>query len=404
MTGLFGSVDADSEGRDIVKQQGIGSSNVDSVLFVDDAQDLLHGFQVMFQCSYEVTVAAGGVEGLAAIENHGAYSVVIADMRMPGMNGAEFLAQVRQKTPDSTRMLLTGNGDLASAIEAVNAGHIYSYLSKPCDKTSLTGAIEAGVKENRLLVAERELLEKTLMGNIKVLTEVLGATSPVIFGKSMRIARSVKHMAERLAPPSPWQWEAAASLSQLGCVTLPPDLIDQAYVGAKLSAEDQALYDTHPMVTSQLLAHIPRMEPVAWMIRQQVVAHKAVELSRFADDPALVRGAKVLRLATTFDAYRMRTLTDEEALSRICSREEEFGSELTGLLAKIEAEKAGMELRRVAVTMLETGMILRQEIRGKNGLLKVAKGQEITSALRIQLYNLVRAGVVQGHVLALVPV
>jgi CheY-like chemotaxis protein len=377
---------------------------MESVLFVDDSPDLLRGFHAMFERSYEVDVASTGAEGLAALDRHGPYSVVIADMRMPGMNGAEFLAQVRQKAPDSTRMLLTGNADLASTIEAVNAGHIFSYLSKPCEITEMTQAIEAGIKENRALVTERELLEKTLMGSIKVLTEILAATSPTIFGKSMRITRCVKHMAARLAPPSSWQWEAAASLSQLGCVTLPPDLVEQAFVGARLSPEEQTLYDSHPVVASDLLAHIPRMEPIAWMIRRQSSSVTEPDTSEFAASPLFALGAKVLRLATMFDAYRMRTLTDEEAISRLRSRDKEFESDLVDLLAEIEAEKAGMELRRVPVTMLEIGMILGQEIRGKNGLLKVAKGQEITSALRIQLYNLVRAGVVKGHVLALVPV
>lgn len=378
----------------------------ESVLFVDDAPDLLRGLQAMFRGSYDVETVTGGDAGLAAIQKHGAYAVVVSDMRMPGMNGAEFLAQVRAVTPDSTRILLTGHSDVASAIDAVNGGQIFRYLTKPCEKEALAEAIAAGVKENQLLRNERELLEKTLLGSIQLLTDVLGATNPAIFGKSMRITRCVKHIAARLGYAYAWQLEAAAALSQLGCITFPQDLIEQAYVGTKLSPEDQALYDTHPRLTRELLQHIPRMEPIAWMIAQQMVKELPLKAPGMAEPAAsaIALGAKILKMVTVFDAYRMRTLTDEEAISRLRSREEEFARHLVDLLAEVEAAKAGMELRRVAIARLDIGMILAEEIWGRNGTLKVAKGQEVTSALRIQLYTLCHAGVVGGQVLALVPV
>ena len=125
----------------------------DRILFVDDEKGVLDGYERLLHKEFYVSVASSGQEGLAAIEEHGPFSVVISDMRMPGMNGAEFLSQVKQRAPDTIRMLLTGYTDLKAAIDAVNEGNIFRFLTKPSSKevqviqptrrmTSLTGEIE----------------------------------------------------------------------------------------------------------------------------------------------------------------------------------------------------------------------------------------------------------------------
>ena len=238
----------------------------DKILFVDDEPAVLDGYQRMLHREFEVDTAEGGEQGLAAIHERGPYSVVVSDMRMPGMNGAQFLSQVRHSAPDTVRMLLTGFADVDAAVEAVNQGNIFRFLTKPCKKDVIAKAITAGLLQYRLVAAEKELLENTLMGSIKVLTDVLSAVSPEAFGRSMRITRCVRHMVGKFGLPSPWRFEAAAMLSQLGCLTLGPEVMQAAYAGTELSPEDQARFVGHPQVARDLLASIPRLEPIAWMI------------------------------------------------------------------------------------------------------------------------------------------
>jgi len=130
------------------------------VLFVDDEPLVLDGYKRMLHTEFMVSTAVGGEKGLNAIQDNGPYAVVISDMRMPGMNGAQFLAQVREKTPDTVRMLLTGYSDVAAAIDAVNEGHIFRYLTKPCEKQVLVAAINIGIVQYHSVIAERELLQK----------------------------------------------------------------------------------------------------------------------------------------------------------------------------------------------------------------------------------------------------
>jgi FixJ family two-component response regulator len=378
----------------------------DRILFVDDEPAVLDGYKRMLHREFEVETAEGAEPGLAAIRDHGPYSVVISDMRMPGMNGTQFLARLRQEVPDTVRMLLTGYTDLNAAIDAVNEGNIFRFLTKPCEKDVLAKAITTGLVQYRLVTAEKELLENTLMGSIKVLTDVLSAACPEAFGRSLRIARCVRHLVNKFRLPYPWRFEAAAMLSQLGCVTVDPEIIQRAYVGDRLSPEDQARFAAHPRVARDLLVNIPRLEPIAWMISQQFIegALPSVPDVPAPSAEAIVFGAKMLKLAVAFDSLRMKGVSDEDAIATLRDRRQEYGAELVEALTGIKPESGGTELRRVPSSKLVTGMILQQEIRTKAGMLVVAKGQEVTHALQIKLENFSRAGTIDKEIMALVPV
>jgi DNA-binding NtrC family response regulator len=96
-----------------------------TALFVDDEIPILEGYRRILHREFDVCGANSGEDGLEVLRTTGPFAVVISDMRMPGMNGAEFLAKVRERAPDTARMLLTGYADLEAAIDAVNKGNIF---------------------------------------------------------------------------------------------------------------------------------------------------------------------------------------------------------------------------------------------------------------------------------------
>ncbi|MFY9854046.1 MAG: HD domain-containing phosphohydrolase [Terracidiphilus sp.] len=378
---------------------------MDKILFVDDEIAVLNGYERLLHREFDVSIASGAEEGLASIRSHGPFAVVISDMRMPGMNGAQFLSQVRVKAPDTVRMLLTGYTDLSAAMDAVNEGNIFRFLTKPCEKELLTKAILIGVEQYRLVRAERELLEKTVMGSIKVLADVLSAASPETFGRSRRIAHYVRHLVLRFGLTHTWRFEAAATLSQIGCLTLDSELIQQAYTGAKMSPEDETRFRAHAKAGMDLLSHIPRLEPIAWMIGQQFTEHIPAVVPGMLESSAkdIVLGAKILKLALAFDDLRMNGVKVEDAIGRLYSRRTEFERDLVDGLSDITPPVATMTLRKVSTLRLAVGMILEQEIRTKEGLLLLAKAQEITPALLIKLENRAKAGQLEKEIMALVP-
>ncbi|MEP7306142.1 MAG: response regulator [Acidobacteriota bacterium] len=232
------------------------------ILCVDDEPNILEGLALNLRRRYEVITAPGGTAGLAALQRDGAIEVVISDMRMPGMDGAAFLNKARQVAPNAVRMLLTGQTDLDSAIAAINQGQIFRFLTKPCLPIALILAVEAALEQHRLVTAERVLLEQTLHGSIEALTDVLALTSPVSFGRAIRIKLLVSEMAALLAMPERWQVEVAAMLSQLGCLTLPAETLENVYYGRTLSADEEQMVARLPALTEQLLGRIPRLETV----------------------------------------------------------------------------------------------------------------------------------------------
>src|SRR5918911_2964995 len=165
------------------------------VLCVDDEPNVLEGLRRTLGGHYRVRTAVGGAAGLEAIEREGPFAVVVSDLRMPEMDGVAFLSRVRQRSPDTVRVLLTGQADLDAAIAAVNEGHIFRFLSKPCAQPVLFQALAAAEEQYRLITAERVLLEQTLYGSIKALTDILALAVPSAFGRAVR---AKAHLSELL--------------------------------------------------------------------------------------------------------------------------------------------------------------------------------------------------------------
>jgi ActR/RegA family two-component response regulator len=378
------------------------------ILFVDDEPSILSGFERMLHREFFVETAIGGEAGLIALRESGPYAVIVSDMRMPGMSGAQFLAQARIEAPDSVRMLLTGYTELNAAIEAVNQGNIFRFLTKPCPKDDLVTALTAGIEQNQLIRAERDLLEKTLLGSIKVLADFLSVSNPEAFGRSMRIAHWAKHIAQRFPSTSDWRVEAAATLSQLGCVTLSPDLVQRGFAGIPLGVEEKARFEAHPATAMRLLSGIPRLESVAWMIGQQLNANitsadiDSLNLSNTELEEVL-RAARILRVAVVFEELRTKGLDQSQAIQWLRQRPNEFNRDFVEALTSARPDSSMMEVRKVSTLRLATGMVLEQDVRNQQGNLIAAKGQEITRAVLTMLENHAHAGLIERELLALVP-
>jgi len=148
-----------------------------SILCVDDEPRVVDSLAVHLRRDYQVLAANGGNSALQILKEKGAPAVIVSDMRMPGMDGATLLKHVRQLYPETTRILLTGEPGRDAAISAVNEGQIFRFLTKPCPPDQLRSAIDAGVVHHRLLIAEKVLLQQTLIGCIKALVDILAITT-----------------------------------------------------------------------------------------------------------------------------------------------------------------------------------------------------------------------------------
>jgi response regulator RpfG family c-di-GMP phosphodiesterase len=375
----------------------------EKVLCVDDDANILQGYQRGLRKQFDIETALGGPEGLEKIVSKGPFAVIVSDMRMPGMDGVQFLAAAKQQAPDSVRMMLTGFADQETAIEAVNEGNIFRFLTKPCPPHTFAKALAAGIEQYRLVTSEKVLLEKTLRGSVKVLTDVLSLTNPTAFGHASRVRRLVQQLCKQLNVDQPWQCEIAAMLSQIGCVTVPPDTLEKMYHGQALTAEEHRMLESHPAVGRDLVANIPRLEPIAEIIAYQQRCFDGTGIP--SDAPAgkeIPLGARILKVALDYDALTWSGLGDVDAIARLREGSHRYDPEVLVALEILSGFEEPLEIQEVGFNSLTTRMILAEDLTTTTGILLVSKGQEVTTSMRRRLMNFARSGQIQGPIRVLV--
>ncbi len=358
----------------------------EKVLFVDDEPNVLDGIRRQIGRKLTMETAGSGAEGLRLVQENGPYAVVVSDMRMPVMSGAQFLTRVRELAPDSVRMILSGQSDMQATIDAVNEGQIFRFLTKPCPPEVLWNVVESGLKQYRLVNTERDLLEKTLSGAVKMLTEVLGLANPVAYSRAARVQRYAQAMAEALEVGNNWQLRLAAMLSQIGCITLPADVLTKIYGGAALSAEEQQLYASHPELAARLLASIPRLEPVAEIIAGQMqrpdLAGAAAIAGRWE---SRMLGLMVLRAATELDQLITGGQRPLVALQKLVESWPQLPQAVADALRRTRLVETEIVVRAIGLADLAPGMVLDEDLKSKNGIRLVPQGQEVTNAVMVRL-------------------
>ncbi|MEK7764415.1 MAG: HD domain-containing phosphohydrolase [Nitrospirota bacterium] len=360
----------------------------DAILCVDDDANILEGFRRQLRKEFQLETALGPEEGLKILETHGPFAVVVSDLQMPGMNGVEFLAQVRVHEPDTVRMLLTGNAELQAAINAINQGQIFRFLTKPCTPELLSGALKAALTQYHLITAERELLEHTLSGSIRVLCDVLALVNPEAFGRSSRISRYVEAIAAHLHVSEMWAIKTAAMLSQIGCVILPESVLKKVYRGEALIPEETQLYNQHPFLAADLIVKIPRMKLVADIIRNQDKYFDGYGIpgdKRQGNE--IPMEARILKVALDFDAMESAGKTKAEAFDELKKRKGWYDPTIIDALKAALAKEIKYEMRMTVVAEIREGMILAEDITSSNDVLVVSKGQEVNPSMIMKLQN-----------------
>lgn len=361
---------------------------MEKILLVDDEQSVLDGFQRQLRRKYSVETAISGEAGLKKISEGGPFAVIISDMRMPVMDGIAFLMEAHKKAPESVRLMLTGNADQQTAIAAINRGAIFRFLTKPCSPENLTEAIDAGIRQYKLITAEKELLEKTLKGAVNILVDILSLANPVAFSQSMRLKKYAMQIAARLKLHQSWQYELAAMLSSVGFINVPTECIEKHLAGADLSKEEAKMIAAVPQTAGMLLANIPRLSNVAAMITRQSMPDGS-PLNFAAQEPAeMIRiGAKLLKVITDFDLFLVRRYQPEDAVKLMNKNTAAYDGTLLDMLTTIDLPRKKSSVLYVKFDELHKGMIIDDDIFNKQGILVIPRGYEVNDATVERLKN-----------------
>jgi response regulator RpfG family c-di-GMP phosphodiesterase len=376
------------------------------VLVVDDDSHILSGYRRALHGRFDVDIANSGPEALRRLETEEPYAVVVSDLRMPGMDGVRFLAQAREIVSDTVRIMLTGQADLSAAIEAVNEGNIFRFLTKPCPVETLSKVLESAVRQYELVHTERVLLEETLRGSTKVLVDLLSMMNPDAFGRASRVQHLIRAMLHCFGRENAWELDLTAMLSQIGLVTLPPELVEKALNDETLTAEETLLFERHPQIAHDLLVNIPRLRGVAENIALQLKSFSGSGPPPHGPHGTKIPlGARLLRIVLDHDTLSRSGLTYEGALAAMRQREGCYDPDLLNLLqAEMGKMEEGYAFRILTMKQLASGMIVRDGIRTSAGVLLVQGGQEITPHLLARIQNFSRWQPLIEPVGVLVPV
>ena len=241
-----------------------------SILIIDDDVNLLSAMKRQLRGKFLIITAQGGEEAVALLsETKDLPAVILCDMRMGGMNGVETLRRAKDLSPESVRMMLTGNADMQTAIDAINNGNIFRFLTKPCAPEVLEAGLEAAMEQHRLIVAERELLETTLVGSIKVMMDVLALAYPQGYSRATRIRQWVRKLNTSANMPHRWQLDIAAMLAPLGMLSVPDEVLMKVHLHMPLTDTEQWLVDRAPEMARDIIANVPRLNGVAQIVYLQ---------------------------------------------------------------------------------------------------------------------------------------
>ncbi|GAA4428734.1 HD domain-containing phosphohydrolase [Acidovorax lacteus] len=403
-----------------------------TVLCVDDEPNILSALKRVLRAEdCRVLQAGGGAEALSVLERE-TVDVVISDMRMPGMDGAALLAQVRERWPEVARILLTGYADMNATIAAINEGQIYRYIHKPWDETELRVTVRQAVERQRLereraalqaltasqnealrelnatleaRVAERtadlrsanEKLQRSYLTSIKIFSSLMELRSGPLAGHGKRTAQLARRVALAMElPPDAVQDVFVASLiHDVGFMALPDSILSKP-VG-RLTAEELAQYRRHPELGAQAFMALDEHQGVATVIRSH---HERFDGSGFPQQlqgADIALGARILAVVDTYDDLLHghltgANLTEAEARTLLQrGRGTQFDPEVVDVFLHItqQAKPTQRPLVPTDTESLVPGMVLGKDLVSKEGVLLLSAGHVLSAEMihRIRRYE-----------------
>jgi response regulator RpfG family c-di-GMP phosphodiesterase len=369
------------------------------VLFVDDEPAVLQGIKRNLRKDFDIETETDPRKALALLDPAQPFAVIVADMRMPGMDGVDFLHAAKKVSPLSVRLMLTGDAGRQTPIGAVNRAGVFKFVTKPCEAEVLRKVVELAARQHELEAAEKAVLENTLRGAVTALADVLALAQPLAFGRVHRLRTVASAIGAQFRECDTWELDAAVLLSQLGCISLPLPLLEKVAGGAPLTDSERAEYAQHPALGAELIRNVPRLEGVAASVLHQLKDYDGggPPEGGFAGDE-IPLAARILRVTLEHDALIGAGACGAEVMELLARRRNKFDQRVLAALAQYLSNKVA-EAVPVPPSLLECGMIVEQDVIADQGVLLLCRGQVVTPAVRAHLQRFHAAGALPGPIL-----
>ena len=415
-----------------------------TLLFVDDEANILSSLKRLFRpYGYRIFTAEGGALGLKIMEAE-TVDLVVSDMRMPEMNGAQFLEKVRDKWPDTVRILLTGYAEIAATIDAINKGQIYRYISKPWDDNDIVLIIKHALQQKLLereklrlesllqiqneelkdlntnledkvkkrteevrrtmttLLAVHEKLKKSFITSIRVFSNLIEMREGGKAGHSRRVADLARLLAQRLELNEAYVQDIflAGLLHDIGKIGLSDRLLEKPFT--TLTNDERFEVVKHPIKGQVALMGLEQLQTASKYIRGH---HERFDGLGYPDKLvglAIPLGARILAVANDYDSSQFGTLLTKhlkqvDAVAYIIEgRGRRYDPQIVDAFMELmgKSRAAAHTGSEIALTseQIKPGMVLSRDLMTKSGELLLAKDYMLDEQLIEQIFNYERLG------------
>lgn len=390
-----------------------------SLLLVDDEPSILSSLRRLLRTGgYQIHTAESGQAGLEILERE-AVDLVISDMRMPEMDGATFLEQVRARWPATTRILLTGYADVSSTIAAINRGEVYRYVAKPWDDTDLLllvrdtlesarlrhentrlqaltlaqneelKALNAGL-ENKVAQRTAEIeqinsflnlanarLKQNFLVSIKVFSGLMELRGGAMAGHSRRVAELVRKLARQLGvdPKTQQDFFFAALLHDIGKIGFADSLLSRPV--SKISGDDLTRYRKHASAGETALMPFDELKDVSKIVRAHHERYDGLGFPDGLQNDEIPLGARLLAVVNDYDGlqagslFEKRMTADEAKTGLLHSRGKRYDPQIVDAFIEL-LDNLGREIVRektVSHADLKVDMVLSRDLVSREGAL-----------------------------------
>lgn len=411
------------------------------ILCVDDEPNILSSLRRLFRSKgYDVIIANGGHEGLKMLETE-KVDLVISDMRMPIMDGAAFLEQVRNRWPDLIRILLTGYADMQSTIDAINRGEIYRYITKPWDDNDIVLVVREAIErkelereKNRLeeltqrqndelkelnanlehkvlqrtkelrsahdqLLGANERLRNSFLTSIKVFSSVIEMRGGKLTGHSRLVADLSRKIAHKMALNARESQDifVASLLADIGKLGFSDELINTPI--SQLAPEQLRDFYKHAVKAEQLLLPLEDLHAAAKIIRSQHERYDGHGLPDGLSGESIPLGSRILTVANDYlqlqnGMYSQKRLFPDDAKAFIYkSAGSRYDPKVIEAFKRVfDRNDDDGDIIKVHIKDAAPGMMLAADLISKDGLLLLPADYVLEPNVieKLKLYDIAR--------------
>ncbi len=363
--------------------------NESEVLIVDDSEDNRLILEALTRdLNYRSIMAINGKEAQEILKKQ-IPILLLLDINMPEMDGIELLKWIKseERLKDLPVLMVSASDDSENIIQCLQLG-AEDFIPKPFEPEILEARMNNALVRQKAKLTEKELLEKTFVGSVKVLSNLLTLLVPKIFGRVTRIQRYAKAIASLLDYDNIWEIELASLFSMVGTIMVPNETLEKIVQGKNLSPDERLQYDSHPTFGAKLLSNVPRLEKIAEVVKYQnwnPDLSKNENSTNLTSKESIPFGSHILRAAIEFESIQSRSRNPVEFIKYLHANEKHLEPEFLSAMEKTMYMDYSKDVKSLTIEQIKEGMVFAEDVFTKSDSKIIGQWQEVSEAFSIRL-------------------